>query len=405
MDSKFIRAWLFLGTAYMESRQMEAGIGTFRTAAAVNPEAPLPYKFLAWGLNSAGRRAEAIRVWQDVAKIAPEDPDVAPNLGNLFLAEGHFVEALPYLEAAVKLYQNNSQLLVMLGNAWLQSGADEKAAGIFAKALAAQPDAGIKNDIAYAMANANKRLDDALRYAQEAVRAEEEASLKVDLNKLVVDDLVHTRSLGAYWDTLGWVYFRKDDLKQADDYLYAAWTLRQDPIVGYHLAQAYEKQQRKQEAIHMYRFIANIGAAGRGPEDLEAISVAKKQLAGRPPEAPRKIGTVMLPDNPGEELSKDRTASLPKLATKQATAEFFLTFAPATGHNSAGREAFVEDTRFVSGSDLLRSAGEALHKSHFKMTFPQDGSARLVRRGILACFPLSGCSVTLIPVNEVRQVD
>lgn len=156
------------------------------------------------------------------------------------------------------------------------------------------------------------------------------------------------------------MWFRKGDLKQAAEYLYAAWTLRQDPIIGSHLAQVYEKQQRKQEATHMYRFVAAGNLYGRGTEDLEAIADAKKQLAGQPAEPPRKAGNLMLSSTPGEELSKDRTASLPKLVTDPATAEFFLTFAPATNaaapqaRSLVGRGAIVEDANRLGSSAFGR---------------------------------------------------
>lgn len=56
-----------------------------------------------------------------------------------------------------------------LGSAYLGAGDDEKALGAFQKALELDPRPVMFNDIAYELAEANKRLDEALEYARKAV--------------------------------------------------------------------------------------------------------------------------------------------------------------------------------------------------------------------------------------------
>src|SRR5437899_9368265 len=94
--------------------------------------------------------------------------------------------------------------------------------------------------------------------------------MKVQLSKLADDDLKYTLSLAAYWDTLGWVHYQLGNLKQAEGYLYAAWTVQQFATVGYHLGQVYEKQQRKQDAAHMYRLVSE--QQSRGAEETEVLT-------------------------------------------------------------------------------------------------------------------------------------
>ena len=43
----------------------------------------------------------------------------------------------------------------------------------------------------------------------------------VELARLSLDDLTQVASIGVYWDTLGWVYFRQGNLDQAERYLSA----------------------------------------------------------------------------------------------------------------------------------------------------------------------------------------
>ena len=102
------------------------------------------------------------------------------------------------------------------------------------------------------LADANTKLPEALQYAKTAVEEEETASKDVHLSKLDTSDLGHTRHLGAYWDTLGWVYFRMSRLSEAEQYLSAAWDLSQDSLVADHLGQLYEQEHKAAPAIRMY---------------------------------------------------------------------------------------------------------------------------------------------------------
>ncbi|HEY6307051.1 MAG TPA: DUF3857 domain-containing protein [Candidatus Angelobacter sp.] len=391
LDPTFARDWILLAQMRMALGEKDTAIDAFRKAVDCDRQQPLPYKMLAFALTSLGRRSEAIQVWQDLAKVEPENQDIPTNLGALLMAEKRYGDAVPYFESAVNSNPKRIVPLLGLATAYLQSGQDEKASAAFNSALQLAPGPLTKNDIAWELALANKRLDDALRYSQEAVHDEEEASRKVQLDKLALADLSHSDALGAYWDTLGWVHFRLGNLKQAEGYLYAAWMLRQQDLIGYHLAQVYEKQQRRPDAVRMYRLV--VSQRPTRPDDQEAVVESQKSLA-RLGVAPVNVNSPVAPGL--GQLSDDRTVRLPKLVAKRASAEFFVMFAPGPK---------VEDTKFISGADELRSAGRALSQVRFKVAFPESSSGRLVRRGILACFPLTGCSFVLLPTDAVTSVN
>lgn len=391
-DPKYVRGWIFLGQMHMALMEKDEAIDALRKGVDSDPQEPLSYKVLAFALTSMGRRKEAIEVWRDLAKVAPEDHDIPTNLSGLLMAEKRYDEAVPYFESAVKFYPKRTAPLLGLATAYLQSGQDEKAAAAFERALQIEPGANTKNSIAWQMALANKRLDDALRYAQDAVHDEEDSSQKVKLDKLTGDDLGHPRRLAAYWDTLGWVHYRRGNLKQAEEYVYAAWLLGQQDLVGYHLGQVYEKMQRRSEAIELYRYVLNQRPAR--PDDQEAHTEAEKSLERL--KAPAFDPMHRLSSNLAGQLSEDRTVRLPKLVTKRASAEFFVTFAPGPK---------VEGTKFISGAEDLRSAGKSLSQAHFKVSLPENSAARLLRRGILACYPETGCSFVLLPIESVTSVN
>src|SRR5207247_6679051 len=115
--------------------------------------------------------------------------------------------------------------------------------------LELDPGTEMRNNIAYEMAAAGKKLPEALAYAQTAVREEEEASSQLKTDDLQVEDMQHTHRLGMYWDTLGWIYFRMGTLDQVEKYLSAAWSRLQDAVLGDQLGQLYDKKNKTQQAI------------------------------------------------------------------------------------------------------------------------------------------------------------
>jgi len=53
------------------------------------------------------------------------------------------------------------------------------------------------------------QLDKAQQYAESAVTATANDLRNTELEQLTEGDLSNVSSLAAYWDTLGWVHFRK----------------------------------------------------------------------------------------------------------------------------------------------------------------------------------------------------
>ena len=62
--------------------------------------------------------------------------------------------------------------------------------------------------MAYDLAEHNIELDKAAQYAESAISATAANLRNIDLS-ISLDHLNEVASIGAYWDTLGWVYFAK----------------------------------------------------------------------------------------------------------------------------------------------------------------------------------------------------
>jgi tetratricopeptide (TPR) repeat protein len=285
------------------------------------------------------------------------------------------------------LTPENPVLQVNLGQAYLNLGQDDKALAAFDRAVDLSATPVVWNDIAYDLTLKNSHLDRAQQYAESAVAATVAASRNVALEQLNQRDLATTSSLAAYWDTLGWVYFAKNDLPKAEKYLTAAWALDQHSDLGDHLGQLYEKQGRREDAIRLYAMA--LAALRPEPE-------ARTRLA-------RLVGDAKVDSTVNqyrEDLVAMRTIKLGKVAKQTGNADFFLLLA------NEGGSAKVLGVKFVSGEDKLKIFTEALRSAKYKQPFPDDSPTQIVRRGVLSCSQTTGeCGFVLLLPSDVNSVN
>jgi hypothetical protein len=159
--------------------------------------------------------------------------------------------------------------------------------------------------------------------------------------------------------------------------LKATWELSQDAVVGDHLGQVYEKQHKTTAAIHMYQL-----AVAANPKFEEARTHLSHLHAAFSPLA-------------GAELSTMRTIKLPRFATVTGSSEIFVL---ASEHK-------VEDVLFLSGSDKMKPKKTMFAPATFKSQFPTGSSAFVLRRGILSCFQITGCSLVLYNPDSVHSIN
>ena len=85
-------------------------------------------------------RARAIDQCLRIEELSPDYADVAFNLGQLYLAESHAQEALPYLRRAVEINPFNVDRRLALASALLGAGRRDEALGQLDRAVQLQPD-------------------------------------------------------------------------------------------------------------------------------------------------------------------------------------------------------------------------------------------------------------------------
>lgn len=385
-DPQYARAWMLLASLYVTTGQREKALDTLRKASQAVPNQPTVYRALVTSLMEMHQYEEAVSVLQNLAKNDPSNVDILSTLGGALSQLKRYSEAATVVESAVKLAPDRAGLHYQLGMAYLHADSDERAVAAFKKALEIDPSPMMFNNIGYYMADANKQLPLSLEYAQRAVHDEEEASAKVKLADLKKEDLQYTRSLAPYWDTLGWVYFQMGAYDKVEKYLNASWVLAQDPTVADHLGQFYEQQRKKEAAIRMYRLAL---AASRAPDEMKETKSRLEHLGGA-------LRAGRLGQSASEELSKMRSFRLERVTSETATAEFFLLFA---------RDGKIEDAKFVSGSEKLKAASKVIRAAAFKVPVPDDVPIHLVRRGVLGCYKVTGCTFVLYSPNDVHSVD
>jgi tetratricopeptide (TPR) repeat protein len=385
VDPHFARAWLMLAMMYGSIGKPEMAVETLRKARNNNPDDATINKALVSGLMEQQEYEEAASLLQTLVKSEPANSDTFSALGGALFVLKRYDEAADAVESAIKLSPDRARLYQQLGSISVHGGKQDRAREAFGKAVELDSTPLMLNEVSYEMADANENLQLSLEYAQRAVHAEEESTAQIELGNLTEKDLQSVSVLSAYWDTLGWVYFRLNDMDKAEKYLNAAWTISQNPLNADHLGQVYEQQHKKDQAIRMYRLALMASPRADAMKDTQS----RLEHLG---------GTFSLgrPGNSAEELGNLRTVTLPPITPEDATGEFFLLF---------GAGSKVEAVRFVDGSEKLKSADKALSTAAFDIPFPDDGPTRLVRRGILSCSSISGCTFALYTPDVVKSVN
>lgn len=403
-DPKFTRGWITLAELQMYMRKSDEAVTSFQKAIASDPKQPVLYKIFAFAMMSLQRPDDAIEAWQDLLKVAPDDADAPSNLGNLLVGRKRYAEAIPLLQSALKSYPKNQGANANLAIAFILTGKPDDGHAALQQALALGKPGFVYNNVAWALAEANQDLPEALDYAQKAVQQAEHDSQVIDMQKLTMEDLGHPSQLAAFWDTLGWVEFRLGHLDQAENLLNAAFLLSQGGDEADHLGQLYEQEHKTSDAIRMYRFaLATTERRVQGTEQ-DAVNTRLQALDKDTNHSPsiieirpgRKATKIYHFGEEGPALSDMRTLKLSRVVPGSAEAEFFLLFAPGPK---------VEDVEFISGSDQLKPATKVLIVAPFQVAFPKDSSARILRRALLMCSDESGCSVTLYPIDSVRSIN
>lgn len=381
-------AWNNLGLAYLATRQNDLAIAALKKQIEVNPYDQYAYNNVGRAYWQERNYDDAVTAFHKQLEINPLDKFAHANLGQMY-AEWHKYDlALPELEKAASLSPDSPDLQVSLGDAYLNLGQDQKALAAFDHAVELSATPLVWNNIAYQLSLKKAHLDRAQQYAESAVSATAAALRNVSLDSLSQQELPLVSSLIAYWDTLGWIHFAEGNLPQAEKYVSAAWGLGHHGEVGDHLAQIYEKEGHKDQALETYAL--SLTGLRPTPETKERLT----SLAGSESKADALISKYK------DTLQSMRTIDLGK-AKENGNADFFVLLSGGEGYGTK-----VDAVKFISGDEKLKVYSEALKTADYHLTFPDNTPLKVLRRGTLACSTSSGkCLFVLTLPDDMRTID
>lgn len=129
-----------LGLAYEALNRNEDAVRAYRTAIAWQKDDPSPSEQpllnLAILLVHRNQTQEAQQLLEQAAKIAPKEPRIHENLGQIYLHTDRVPDAVTEFSSAVALAPQNPRYHYLLGQAYRRSGDDDRAKQEFARSAA-----------------------------------------------------------------------------------------------------------------------------------------------------------------------------------------------------------------------------------------------------------------------------
>ena len=227
-------------------------------------------------LGESGQAERASRVLRAMLQDKPEDREVLLTLAQVNERAKRYREAEQAIAAAEKYSsrQEEKEFVYFLWGSILErqrkyDGAEEQ----FQKALAINLQSAMTlNYLGYMLAERGVRLEEAKRYIQ--------AALEQDPNN------------GAYLDSLGWVFYKLDQLDLAEQYLLRALQrISRDATIHDHLGDVYYRTGRIREAlIHWQKALAEWSRALPSEADPQEVAKIQKKLEGAKVRLARETG-------------------------------------------------------------------------------------------------------------------
>jgi tetratricopeptide (TPR) repeat protein len=186
-DKKNRFGWLFLGFTYSDKGDLPNAEKTYRQAVTYLPQDATLWSWLGIVLQRQNKFAESIEPYQKAIILDPKNINALSSLPVVLEGLNLFSQSDSVYEAGLKNLPENALLL---------------------------------NNYAYSLSERNLRLDEALKMAQKAIEIEQEN--------------------GAYLDTIGWIYFKLNQLSEAEHYILKSLQLRPNsPVVLDHMGDVY----------------------------------------------------------------------------------------------------------------------------------------------------------------------
>ena len=204
-------------------------------------------------LAEAGKPKDGVEVLSRIIQANPQNTDLYVALSDIYIRDKRFADAEKTLRKAETKDLDSATLERLKFNRaslYERQKDFDRAESLFKEILKSSPkNAAVLNYLGYMLADRGVRLEEALRYIQEAL-------------------VIEPRN-GAYLDSLGWAYFKMNDLVKAEKNLVEAGNLVQDdPTVEEHLGDLYFKMGNFQKAGDYWQKSIRVGTE---EEDIQKV--------------------------------------------------------------------------------------------------------------------------------------
>lgn len=212
-------------------------------------------------LVDSGDKPAGIQMLNKLIESNPQAIDLYAGLVQIFLKERNYSEAEKTLLRArkdAKLDQDASEWITFqLASVYERQRDFDRAELLFREILKTNPNNHeVLNYLGYMLADRGIRLDEAVDYVKAALAMNPES--------------------GAYLDSLGWAFFKKNDLANAEKYLLEANArVNDDPTIVEHLGDLYVRTGDLKKAKQFYTTSLTIGKKD-GIEEKEIEKVQRK---------------------------------------------------------------------------------------------------------------------------------
>jgi tetratricopeptide (TPR) repeat protein len=273
-------------------------------AIKIDPLNPRLYYHAARVAVSLKQTETAIRHYQTVLDLTPDDLDAMMALVRLWLSKQQYAAAQEFLAKQLSELDNQPELYLMLGLVYREADQPQEALRAFERAITLDNDSaqshfyrgaqlerlGLKHEARRALRraiNLDPNYADALNYLG-YMDIEDGANLQ-EARALIERALAIDPENGAYIDSMGWLHYQLGQWDQAITYLErAVKVLDSDPIVFEHLGDAYLKYGSVEEARAAWRKALELNTSD------EAVRLKLEQLTPREANAP-PMGTLHAP--------------------------------------------------------------------------------------------------------------
>jgi tetratricopeptide (TPR) repeat protein len=215
-------------------------------------------------LGEQGQVDQAVQELQKLLNDTPADRDTQLVIAQIYSQAKRFSEAEAAAQKALELSpqpDDQSRVLFILGSIYERQKKFDLAEQQFRKVLAFDPlNGAAANYLGYMLADRGIRLEESVKYIQQALLTEP--------------------NNGAYLDSLGWVYFKMNRLDLAEINLEkAAQKLSDDPTIHEHLGRVYLQSGKKAEAQREWERALEAWPHSTGSDfDAEQAKQLRKEL-------------------------------------------------------------------------------------------------------------------------------